>query len=46
MDAVRHEPGTLYPFKPQCACGQAFRGYLTRTAALIVREAHQCKEDK
>ena len=39
---VRHTHGARYPFKPECVCGAEFRGYLTRTAALLAAEDHTC----
>jgi hypothetical protein len=35
-------PGKLYPYKPICPCGQAFRGYAAEHAAQLVADEHRC----
>lgn len=37
-------PGTRYPHRPSCACGESFRGYVTEHAAQLVADAHKCRD--
>ena len=53
MSDVIHEtsitvtPGTRYPYRPSCSCGQLKTpGYLTELAAQIVAEGHVREESR